>query len=67
MQMDAEAGQFDLIHVEALDRLSRKLADVADLHDRLSFLDIGLHTVSTGDVTRHACTSACMAPWRRCI
>ena len=67
MQMVAEAGQFDLIHVEALDRLSRKLADVADLHDRRSFLDIGLHTVSTGDVTRHACTSACMAPWRRCI
>jgi hypothetical protein len=37
--------------VEALDRLSRKLADVADLHDRLNFLRIGLHTVATGEIT----------------
>jgi site-specific DNA recombinase len=48
MQVDAEAKRFDVILVEALDRLSRKLADVADLHDRLSFLGIGLHTVPTG-------------------
>ena len=51
MQVDAEAGQFDLILVEALDRLSRKLADVSDLHDRLTFLGVGVHTVSTGEVT----------------
>ena len=36
MQVDAEARRFDVIIVEALDRLSRKLADVADLHDRLT-------------------------------
>jgi len=41
MQADAEGGRFDLILAEALDRLGRKLADVADLHDRLSFLRIG--------------------------
>ena len=46
MQVDAEQRRFDVVVVEALDRLSRKLADVADLHDRLSFLRIGLHTVS---------------------
>ena len=41
MQADAEGGRFDVILCEALDRLGRKLADVADLHDRLSFLRIG--------------------------
>ena len=51
MQVDAEQRRFDVIVVEALDRLSRKLADVADLHDRLSFLRIGLHTVATGEIT----------------
>ncbi len=51
MQVDAEARRFDVIVVEALDRLSRKLADVADLHDRMSFLRIGLHTVATGEIT----------------
>ncbi len=48
---DAQAGIFDLIICEALDRLGRKLADIADLFDRLSFLGIELHTVSTGRIT----------------
>lgn len=48
---DAKAGKFDVVVCEALDRLSRKLADVASLHDQLSYLGVGLHTVSTGDVT----------------
>jgi site-specific DNA recombinase len=51
MLADAEQRRFDVVVVEALDRLSRKLADVADLHDRLSFLRIGLHTVATGEIT----------------
>jgi site-specific DNA recombinase len=51
MQADAEQRRFDVVVVEALNRLSRKLADVADLHDRLSFLRIGLHTVATGEIT----------------
>jgi DNA invertase Pin-like site-specific DNA recombinase len=51
MQADAEQRRFDVLVVEALDRLSRKLADVADLHDRLNFLRIGLHTVATGEIT----------------
>jgi site-specific DNA recombinase len=51
IQVDAEARRFDLIVAEALDRLGRKLADVANLHDRLSFLRIALHTVTTGEVT----------------
>src|SRR5919106_6613530 len=36
MQVDAEARRFDVIIVEALDRLGRKVADVADMHDRLT-------------------------------
>jgi predicted site-specific integrase-resolvase len=51
MQVHAEARRFDVIIVEALDRLSRKLADVAELHDGLTFLGIRLHAVSTGEVT----------------
>src|SRR5918994_1344473 len=51
MQVDAEARRFDVIIVEALDRLSRKLADVADLHDQLTFLGIRLHAVNTGEIT----------------
>ena len=51
MQGDAEARRFDVIIVEALDRLSRKLAEVADLHDRLTFLGIKLHAVNTGEIT----------------
>src|SRR5947209_864133 len=37
MLADAEAGRFDVLVCEAIDRLGRKLADVADLFDRLSF------------------------------
>ena len=51
MQVDAEARRFDVIRVEALDRLSRKLADVSHLHDRLTFFGIRLHAVATGEVT----------------
>ena len=52
----ADAGRcgsapVDVILVEALDRLGRKLADVSDLHDRLTFFGIGLHAVATGEVT----------------
>ena len=62
MIADAEQQQFDVVVCEALDRLGRKLADIADLHDRLSFCDVKIHTVR--DWTRSPrCTSACWAPW----
>ena len=51
MLADAERGRFDVIVVEALDRLGRKLADIAELHDRLQFVNVKIHTVSTGEVT----------------
>ena len=62
MQVDAEARRFDVIVVEALDRLSRKLADVADLHDQLTFLGIRLHAVNVGEITPiHAAVLGMMA------
>src|SRR5260370_34679799 len=52
MMADAEQKKFDVLVCEALDRLGRKLADIADLHDRLSFCGIKIHTVATGPVTQ---------------
>ena len=48
---DAECGTFDVVITEAIDRLGRRLADVADLHDRLSFLGIRLFALNVGEVT----------------
>jgi site-specific DNA recombinase len=39
-----------VIVVEALDRLGRKLADVADLHDRCTFASVRLHAVNVGEI-----------------
>jgi len=51
MMADAESGRFEIVLAEALDRIGRKLADVADLFDRLSFQKIELHSVATGRIT----------------
>ena len=51
LSADLDRGLFDVVVVEALDRLGRKLADVADLHDRLGFADIKLYAVATGEIT----------------
>jgi site-specific DNA recombinase len=48
---DLHCGHFDIVVVEALDRLGRKLADVADLHDRCTFAGIKLFTVNVGEIT----------------
>jgi DNA invertase Pin-like site-specific DNA recombinase len=45
---DAEAGRIDVVICEAIDRLGRKLADVADFHDRLTFARVQIHAVSSG-------------------
>jgi len=47
---DLDRGIFDVVVVEALDRLGRKLADIADLHDRCSFACIKLHAVNVGEI-----------------
>ena len=46
----AERGGFDVLVAEALDRLSRDLADVATLHKRLSFHGIEIVTLSEGQI-----------------
>jgi site-specific DNA recombinase len=48
---DLDCGLFDVVVVEALDRLGRKLADIADLHDRCTFAGITLVAVNVGEIT----------------
>ncbi len=47
---DLDRGIFDVVVVEALDRLGRKLADIADLHDRCGFASVNLHAVHVGEI-----------------
>jgi DNA invertase Pin-like site-specific DNA recombinase len=51
MLADTEAGKFDVLVTEALDRLGRRLSDVAHLYERLEFRGISLHAVNIGQVT----------------
>lgn len=44
----ARAGEFDVVVVEALDRISRDQEDLAGLFKRLSFLGIEIHGVHEG-------------------
>ena len=48
---DARKGAFDIVLAEALDRLSRDLADVATLYKNLSYQGIRLWTVAEGEIT----------------
>lgn len=48
---DLDRRRFDIVLVEALDRLGRKLADVADLHDRCSFAGVKLFASNVGEIT----------------
>lgn len=48
---DAQAGRFDVVLAEALDRLSRSQADVAALYQQLQFHGVGIETVSEGQVS----------------
>jgi site-specific DNA recombinase len=47
----ARKGAFDVVLAEALDRLSRDLADVASLYKHLSYQGIRLWTVAEGEIT----------------
>jgi site-specific DNA recombinase len=47
----ARKRQFDLVLVEALDRLTRRLSDIAAVYDELQFLGLGFHAVNIGQVT----------------
>lgn len=45
---DAEAGRFDVLVIEALDRLSRDQADLATIHKRLTFYGVDIIAVHDG-------------------
>ena len=44
----ARKGEFEILLVEAVDRISRSQAHTAAIHDELGFLDIKLYSVSQG-------------------
>ncbi len=48
---DAGHGAFEVMICEAVDRLGRRLADTADLHDQLAFHNVRLFTPSLGEIT----------------
>jgi DNA invertase Pin-like site-specific DNA recombinase len=48
---DAEAGRFDMVLAEALDRVSRDQADTATLYKYLQFACVPLRTVAEGEIT----------------
>jgi len=48
---DLDCRLFDVVVVEALDRLGRKLADIADLYDRCTFAGITVVAVNVGEIT----------------
>ena len=51
LMQDAMAGRFQIILAEALDRLSRNLADIAGLYQRLTFAGVRIVTLSEGEIT----------------
>lgn len=46
----AEAGAFELVIAEALDRIARDQADIATIYKRLQFANVELRTVSEGEI-----------------
>lgn len=50
MLSQARAGHFDVIVVEALDRLSRDMEDLAGIHKRLQFCGVEIRAVHDGPV-----------------
>ena len=48
---EARRGAFDVVIVEAVDRLARKLSDIASVHDELQFHRTTLHAVNVGAIT----------------
>ena len=50
LMADADVQEFDVVVVEALDRLSRDMEHLAGIHKRLRFLGISLMAVHEGEV-----------------
>src|SRR3546814_10384769 len=48
---DAQAGKFDIVVAEALDRVSRDQADVATFYKHLQFARVPLVTLAEGEIS----------------
>lgn len=48
---DAQAGHFDMVRAEALDRISRDQADVATLYKHLQFAGVKIVTLAEGEIS----------------
>jgi site-specific DNA recombinase len=48
LMRDANAGKFDVLVAESLDRISRDQEDLAGIYKRLSFKQIEIHTIQDG-------------------
>src|SRR4030088_2930595 len=48
LMQDAQAGKFDLVLTESLDRISRDQEDIAGVYKRLRFAGVKMHTLSEG-------------------
>ncbi|WP_076650184.1 recombinase family protein [Pontibaca methylaminivorans] len=48
---DAQAGQFDMVLAEALDRISRDQADVATFYKHLKFAGVPIVTLAEGEIS----------------
>ena len=51
MMQDAQAGKFDLVLAEALDRLSRDQEDIAGIYKRLQFAGVAIETIGEGPIS----------------
>lgn len=48
---DAQAGQYDMVLVEALDRISRDQADVVTFYKHLKFASVPIFTLAEGEIS----------------
>ena len=51
LMLDASSGEFDVVLLEALDRLSRDQEDTAGLYKRLTFHGVKIISLSEGEIT----------------
>lgn len=51
LMQDAQAGKFDLVLTESLDRISRDQEDIAGVYKRLRFAGVAIVTLSEGPVS----------------
>ncbi len=51
---EAEAGRFNVVVTEALDRLSRSQGDVATLYEDLRFIGVSIRTIAEGEIEEMA-------------